>query len=437
MEWNCAIRRYAAGGLLLAVLGGASSPAWGASDAATQPAGAATSQPETQATSQPATQPAAPASSTWPPGLLMEGLAAGGLRKPLDDAGVRVWGFTEGGFTGYETGGQSQLYGRYFDGRRPNNANLNQLRLTADRPYDPTKPFDWGFRIDGLYGGDAMLTHSRGLFPYSGSGDGSNWADLLQAYAQLWFKTGDASGLEITAGKLATTLGYEVIDATGNALYSHSFLFNYAVPLTHTGVKANYIFNSQASAYVAVVEGCDVFEDNNHAVSWMAGGALSGSEQIDGHARTQYYLNVMTGPEQDDDVNNYRTVVDQTLTHWWTSNLSQSINGDYGTEENVPGVGRANWYGVANYFTYVWSDKVSSTWRTEWFRDEKGVRIGAPGGNFVENTLGLNLTPWPNDKVFKNLSFRPEVRWDQGDNDAFGGGRKYQITTAFDVIFKF
>jgi hypothetical protein len=380
----------------------------------------------------------APAATTsaWPPGLLMESLEAFYAKKPLESLGLRTWGFMETGFTGRLTGGQDPLPMRVFEARRPNNLRFNQLRLTLDRPYETAKPFDIGGRIDGMFGGDALLTHSPGLFDKAGHGNGDAWADLVQAYGQMWFKTGDSSGLELLAGKFATTHGIEVLDAMGNPLYSHSYLFGFAIPITHTGAKATYFFNSQALAYVAVVEGWEVFNDNNNGHSYMTGGALSGAEQIDGHARSQLYVNVITGPEQPDNTSNYRTVFDTTGTYWWTSKLSQSLNGDYGTEEDATEEGRAKWYGLANYFTYVFCDKLSGTWRLEWFRDDGGSRTGYDA-SFYESTWGVTVTPAPEHALLKYLSLRPELRWDFSDEDVFGGDRQNQLTAAMDVIFKF
>jgi hypothetical protein len=403
----------------------------GASDTAatSQPTALATSQPDGPAASQ-------PDQADWPPGLLMERLNAIFASKPVGDLGVRTWGFIESGLMGRLTGGQDQLPGRLFDARRPDELRLNQLRLTVDRPYDATKDFDLGGRVDLLFGGDAKLTHAAGLLDKTGEGNGDAWLDIPQAYAQAWFKTGADSGLEVLFGKFVTTHGIEVIDATGNALYSHSYLFDFAIPFTHTGVKANYVFNPQASAYFAVVEGWDVFQDNNHDVSYMAGGALSSKEQIGGHARTQYSVNVITGPEQAHNVSNNRTVVDNTLTYWWTDKLSESVNADYGTEENVPGVGRAQWYGAAHYLTYAVNEYVAPTWRFEGFRDQGGSRTGVDTA-WYESTWGVAVTPWPKDPVLKNLSFRPELRWDFAGQPAFGGGRRDQLTLGFDLVFKF
>jgi hypothetical protein len=401
---------------------------------ATQPAeGTPSGKPS--AVAAPASQPEEPAEAAWPPGLIMEGFDKIGLAEPMNKIGLRFYGFVETGFTGRLTGDSNPLFGRVFDARRPNNLRLNQLVLTLDRPYDSSKQFDAGFRVDGLYGGDALLSRSLGLLPYAGSGTGDNWADLPQLYGQLWFKTGDNSGLELTVGKFLTPIGYEALYAPNTPLYSRSFLYGYAEPISHTGVKANYVFCEHASAYFGIVNGWDNFRDNNHAHSYMAGFALSGKEQIDGHARDTFGFNMITGPEQTGRVHNYRTLLDMTATHWWTAKLSSGLTADWGTEKDVGGFERANWYGVAHYLTYIVNPYVTTVWRAEWFKDDTGVRIGT-AGSYVENTLGLALTPWSKDRVLKNVVIRPELRWDTAEHAVFDG-RFNQLTAAVDVIVKF
>lgn len=70
-------------------------------------------------------------------------------------------------------------------------------------------------------------------------------------------------------------------------------------------------------------------------------------------------------------------------------------------------------------------------------RDDDGVRITGVRASFYEMTWGVAITPWPTDKVLKNLIFRPEFRWDFADQPVFGGGRENQLTAAMDVVFKF
>ena len=42
-------------------------------------------------------------------------------------------------------------------------------------------------------------------------------------------------GTDVKFGQYPTPLGDEVIDATGNTFYSHSYIFNYGLPFKHTG----------------------------------------------------------------------------------------------------------------------------------------------------------------------------------------------------------
>lgn len=378
-----------------------------------------------------------PAAASWPPGLLMDGLDAIGFKKAMDAMGLRAYGSVETSFTGRLTGGQEPLPGRLLDARRVNNLRFNQLWLTLERPYDKEKSFDVGGRADVIYGGDAFWTRALGL-NRMGEGNGENWFDPIQFYAQSWLKTGKESGFELQVGKFLGTIGYESTDAALSPFYSHGFLFNTMGPFSETGAQAKYYFNSEWSAYFAVVNGWDDFEDNNHAHSYVTGAAWNSADQLDGHSRSSALLNLMTGPEQQGNVHNFRTVVDGTYTYWWTSKLSETINADYLTEEGgAPDGSRSRSYGAAHYLSYIFNERYTGTWRAEWVRDCDGVRLTGSSANLYEMTWGVAITPWPNDKVLKNLLFRPEFRWDFADQPVFCGGRENQLTAAMDIIFKF
>ncbi len=401
------------------------------------------------ATSAPASAPAttapstAPAEVAWPPGLLMEGLDTLFKPDPLNAIGLHFWGYSEASFTGNLTNGQHTLFGRGQDSERPDNLQLNQLRLTMERIYDPTKPFDIGGRFDLLYGSDARFTkntfpggHDYAILENVGEGKGANWLDFTQAYGQLWFKTAQDSGLEVLGGKFYSPVGYEATDAAFSPMYSHSYLANFAVPTAHTGVKLNYVWNPQISTYFAVVTGWDTFDDNNDAPSYIVGGAWNSCTKCGQKSKDALTVNFITGPEKTDNSHDDRSLIDATYIHLWTEQLSSTINGDWGTEQGSgAGGGEANWYGVAHYLTYAFNDYVSATWRTEWFCDDSGIRTGHEG-NYLENTLGLTITPLPNNKVLKNLSVRPELRWDHSNQPVFGDDHD-MMTAAVDVIFRF
>ena len=77
------------------------------------------------------------------------------------------------------------------------------------------------------------------------------------------------TGLRFDFGKFVTHLGYELIEGYDgyNDNYSRSLLFNYAIPLTHTGVKASYSISPKVSLMAMVVNGWDDAIDNNSSKS--------------------------------------------------------------------------------------------------------------------------------------------------------------------------
>lgn len=392
----------------------------------------------------PETQPAA--ATGWPPGLMMDGLDAIGLGRPMRDLGLRTYGFVETGMTFEMTGPGDQQTGlplRGFDSRKPQNLRLNQLMLYLDRPVDTSKSFDIGGTFTFLYGSDARLTHSLGLLDKQNH---DAQPDIVQGYGEMWFKTGEGGqGFDLMFGKWLTPVGFEVTPATGNLFYSHGYLFNYAQPLTHTGLKLSYYFDSVNYVYFGVARGWDVFDDNNDGASFLGGFQLSSRRLVGSNPRSQLAFNVIAGPEQTGKGwPGNRVLLDAVWTWRWTEKLTQCVNADYGFQDDVPdGLGKdgtlatrdSAWYGLAYYLNYVINDYVSAAGRAEWFTDNHGVRTGYRG-TFFEATTGLTITPFPDDRILKNLSIRPEFRCDWSANDA-PFGDSCQITAAFDVIYRF
>jgi hypothetical protein len=400
-------------------------------------------------TSQPAEPEAeAPAPAAWPPGLLMQGLDAAGLGKPMRDLGLRAYGYVETGMTFKLHGPFPRRDGlplRGFESRRPGELRLNQVMLTLDRPLDTSKNFDIGGRIDALYGTDARSIHSLGMFDTNQLDHDLNY-DIPQGYGEMWFKTGaDGQGLNVTFGKWFTTMGAEVLSAPGNYLYSRSLLYVFAEPVTHTGLKLTYFFDPGNSVYFAVVRGWDQFKDANSNPSWMAGFTLSSKELMGSNPRSQLAFNFMIGPEQPGGwVEENRLLTDIVWTWRWTEKLTQVMNFDWGWEDNVPGAlnseyvpgrGDAAWYGLSYMLNYVINDYVSTTGRFDWFTDNAGVRTGYRG-TFFEATTGLSITPFPKHPILSNLMLRPELRADWSANDA-PFAERCQWTAAFDIVYKF
>jgi len=387
---------------------------------------------------QTAVAPAAPtgekAMQPTPSTPLMGLLQQSGVGQPLKDAHINIFGHVEGSYT-YDASSppHDHITGRAFDFENED-LTLNQLYLVTERKVDVNSTnFDIGGRMDWMYGADARVIHSNGLFDYEGlprslggPGGPENQFDLTQAYFDVALPVGN--GLRIRAGKFVTLAGAETIDPTTNALYSHSFLFIDAIPFTQTGAYATYAFNDQWAIDGGFSRGWDQsLEDNNSAIDGF--GRISWTPD----KKNALYVTGIFGPENPGDNANWRELIDVVWTYAYSDQLSFTLNGDYGHDGAAGG---AQWYGIAGYATLKLADPVSVTGRLEWFSDTDGAR--GLGTNVYEATLGLQLTPFPNDVLASNWKIRPEIRVDYADDAIFDNGTgNSQFTAAIESYFMF
>ncbi len=201
--------------------------------------------------------PAAPATEK----PLTEVMDKAGLEPELQAAGLTVGGYVEGSWTyNFNNPGNHTNTGRVFD-FEDQDLTLNQVDLYIDRAVDATKgKFDIGFHVEAIYGADSRLIHSNGLDFY-GPGDATNGGqeypqnqlDLNQAYLTMAIPVG--SGLTLQIGKFVTPMGYETINPTTNPLFSHSYMFGFAIPFTQTGILAKYNITKDLSITGGITRG--------------------------------------------------------------------------------------------------------------------------------------------------------------------------------------
>ena len=156
------------------------------------------------------TPPAAtPAPATEPTlGLLMSALDKLGLAKPLSKFGINIYGYIEGGFmhdfSAPHKGGATFIGYNNFK----NSGVLDKADLSIERTVDPTKKqFDIGFHLEGLYGADADLIHSNGMWAKQ---TGHYQGDLLQAYLDVALP---GMPVKIRVGKWIELAGFEQYSA--------------------------------------------------------------------------------------------------------------------------------------------------------------------------------------------------------------------------------
>ena len=309
---------------------------------------------------------------------------------------------------------------------------------------DPTDLRPWGFGLVVTGGLDAQKNHAIGIFrddndafPFRNTAK----FDMQEAYAA--YKIPIGSGLTVKAGKFVTLLGYEVIEAPNNLNFSRSFLFGFAIPLTHVGALASYSPTEWLSITAGPVVGWDVADDNNDTMSVMGQIAFTGVKDL------TTAVNFITGPEQFDTKTNPRTVIDLTANYTGIKKLTLGANFDYGWEVDEPSLKGtrsqstdAVWWGYAGYIAYDWTEKLRTAVRGEYFRDADGARTlaVAPG-----TPVSLwEITATAQYKIWKGLMGRLEFRHDDADRKVFKirapglvPTSQYQdtITVALDYLF--
>ncbi|HUJ17514.1 MAG TPA: outer membrane beta-barrel protein, partial [Nitrospirota bacterium] len=185
-----------------------------------------------------------------------------------------------------------------------------------------------GYKVKFSAGETAKLIHAAGM------GSAGESFDVTEAYVSYVAPVG--KGLRLDFGKMATFFGAEVIEAIDNPNYSRSFLFNYAIPFTHTGLKAGYAFTDSLNAAVYVVNGWDNATDNNRGKSYGVSVGYAPAEMF------SLLVNGMTGPEQDangpgaptvgSSSSNKRSLLDLVATVKPMKKLSLILNTDNGRE---------------------------------------------------------------------------------------------------------
>lgn len=366
-------------------------------------------------------------------------------------------------------------FGRLFDDKS-DKVLLNQVLLTAQRPTDDTiKGYDYGFKLQGMYGSDARYTHFLREFQRT-AGDRTNQFDVVEAYVQMhtpWFTEG---GFDIKVGQYVTLEGAETIDPSTNYFYSHSYIFNFGIPFKHTGVmtklRATPILDIYAGVDTGVNTGLGGSGDNNDAVAFhgaiglnLLGGNLTllasthiGPE-ISKKAVENGLLPNTVRPNSD------MRYLNDITTVWKVTDKLTLINDLNWIRDEALNAGKAaDGYGIAQYGVYALNDVFSLVARGEVFRDLEGVFVTQSGNNvdfargleglpalsarsvaggkttYGALTLGVNIKPALGIPQIADLRIRPEVRYDTSLNDTrpFNDSKdKSMFTVGMDVIVAF
>ena len=346
----------------------------------------------------------------------------GGLLKALQD--INLSGFIDTSYVYNLNGPDSRTNtARVFD-RDANNFNLQAAELVFEKL--PPDAGGVGFRTDLFFGEDAEV-----ITP---TGSTIDQFDLQQAYISLKpplnFNLPFGNWQWIKIGKFVTMHGAEVIEAKDNWNFTRSLLFGYAIPFTHTGIRAGYQLFDGLSAYFGVVNGWDNVKDNNKTKSVEGALAWTASDKL------SFNLAGMYGPEQTSNDHSQRGLVDFLATYKPFNKWTFMLNADYAHEQDAVTKGKNGyWSGVAAYAKYDVNEWMSFVNRTEFFSDPQGLRVvaGTPQ-ELWETTWTLELRP------YKNFITRLEYRRDESSALIFADDKKSvdnQDTIGLEMLYTF
>jgi hypothetical protein len=416
---------------------------------------AAPAAPETPAA------PAAPAADAPPPGYWING--------------IHLSAQIEGGITVNPAGpANGQNFGQLFTDRA-NQPLLNQLLVTANKPLDPkATDFDWGFKLQGMYGSDARYTHILGEFDQNPGPAYRNQFNVVEANVLLHLPFPTDGGMDVKIGQYPTPLGYETIDPSTNPFYSHSYIFNFGLPFEHVGFLTTTHVTSLLDVYLGLDTGVNTSfgpsGDDNDTIAGVGGIGLN---MMDGNLTVLALTHI--GPENASralapafNANSYMRYLNDLIVTWKASDKltlvteGNWIRDDYlGIAQTFPKPSSANAYGVAQYVSYTLTDTMTINLRGEVYRDDSAAFVFAfPGNNdFVRSELGLPngsygvAKPTTYGEITIGATFKPDlpapitgllIRPELRVDSALSGGHPYntgtsstQLTLASDFVLTF
>lgn len=285
------------------------------------------------------------------------------------------------------------------------------------------------------------LTHNAGKFTTTADIGIGNRAEQFNynesnsklLIKQLFIDYAATDKLTVTAGSWATHIGYELLDAADNDIYSMSYAFSYG-PFFHTGLKANYLlgkFNVMAgvanptdlkSSFGTAPSGSDY---KNKFFIWQVGYA---GEKLSA------YLNGQQGSNNPASSN--ISQFDLTTAYKFTDKFKLGVNATNVTLSDDNTSGKQNWSSLVGYLKYDISDAVALNYRAEYLDNkDNALTLGAPLGNTVfANTVSATIKSGA-------FQLKPELRFESSSEDIYvdkdGNAKGNSANFLIAAVYKF
>jgi Putative beta-barrel porin-2, OmpL-like. bbp2 len=391
----------------------------------------------------PEQKPAEPAEKPLEPGWLSLDSSVGVAdnwiavnKSALEKAiGIGISGFLETTYnwSSNHPKNPSNISGRYFY-QDYNSVQFNDFHIALDKP---EKDWGVGFHISGDFGRTGQLLAQATLWGPNFSTAHS--AGLRESYITTTIPVGE--GIQFKGGLFVTTLGTEIIPNPGayNDQITRSFAFNYAIPFRHLGGLFTYPFLKTLSVTAGLVTGWDDPHDNNGAPSGLAGVSFNPSDAFG------FVSNIIFGPEQRHNEGHTRVAWSNVATIKPMDPLTLLLEYTFGSEiaaSTPTGTKNAQWYAFAASGSWGWTDRFSTSLRTELFLDEGASRtFGFAATSPISNVSLGEVTLASTYKFTKMLLGRAEVRQDWANRPVYKRGSSNadsnQTTMAVQLLYQY
>jgi hypothetical protein len=213
---------------------------------------------------------------------------------------------------------------------------------------------------------------------------------LATVFKQAFVSYTISPKVKLSAGKWATHVGYELLDAYANRNYSMSYGFSYG-PFFHTGVKADISLGGKSAMMIGVAQPTDfVSSSSPDKVIIAQFSTASANDHLKG------YLNFQGAKGK----SQFDLVLNGIVSSTFAINYDGTIASNSGK----------SWSSNAVYLNYDPIAKVGFTLRSEYFNDVNSV-VGV-GTSIFQNTLSANVH-------FNKLTIIPEIRFDNAKDKVF------------------
>lgn len=349
-------------------------------------------------------------SSLWKKRLVLQGvIAAVAIGQVYADAGkwydgIGLSGYLQSSYTGNLLASPSNRtnVGRQFD-TNANSFNFNTFLLQIARPVAD----NYGFTVRLRTGQDATSI-------VGGSGNFS----VQEAYVTY----AATSKLSIIGGRFVTPEGYEVVDTVSNPNFSEGLLFFAAEPITHTGLKVNYVFTDMVNATVGVVNGWNSDPDNNDGKTILWQVATTPTKQLAWYFQGLYgnelQPSAVSAASADTD-HSKRLSLDTVATFAATDKLSLAAQANWGQETKNPGTN--HWVGAGVWASFAETAKCTTSLRFEVLNDQHNAQrfVTTTFSDGTSNETIKEITVTQKHMLTPAMGVRAEYRHDWSNQAAF------------------